>query len=110
MFWGHFMGAQEEVKATRVNKINDSLLEINEEGLFFNGSNSFLLTGEFPYYRLDPSKWDHRLDAVKKLGFNILTFSIPSVSSARTDEDHGNRRDPIFAKAPSDVICAVLSQ
>jgi len=56
---------------------NDRVLDIREDGLYLHGKKTFLLTGEFPYYRLDPQKWEHRLDCVKKLGLEVLTFYVP---------------------------------
>ena len=41
------------------------------------GEARFLVTAEFPYYRLRPADWSERLDMVKAVGINILTFYIP---------------------------------
>lgn len=41
------------------------------------GEARFLVTAEFPYYRLRPEDWPERLDMVKAVGINILTFYIP---------------------------------
>ena len=67
--------SSDEKKAIQNNR--KRILEIIEDKLYFNGKKSFLLTGEFPYYRLDPKKWEHRLDAVGKLGIGVLTFYVP---------------------------------
>ncbi len=41
------------------------------------GEARFLVTAEFPYYRLRPEDWSERLDMVKAVGINIVTFYIP---------------------------------
>ncbi len=41
------------------------------------GEARFLVTAEFPYYRLSPEDWPERLDMVKAVGINIVTFYIP---------------------------------
>lgn len=42
-----------------------------------HGETRFLVTAEFPYYRLSPKVWSERLDLVKDVGINIVTFYIP---------------------------------
>ena len=42
-----------------------------------HGETRFLVTAEFPYYRLSPKVWSERLDLVKAVGINIVTFYIP---------------------------------
>lgn len=38
---------------------------------------TFLFTAEFPYYRIPPSDWAHRLDAVQESGVQVITAYIP---------------------------------
>lgn len=67
---------QERGKAETVQESQQFLRA--EDGYFLlNGKPVFLLTGEFPYYRIPASEWADRLDKVKAAGVEIITFYIP---------------------------------
>lgn len=52
-------------------------LSVTDGHFLWNGQPAFLLTGEFPYYRIAASDWAARLDQVQAAGVRIVTFYIP---------------------------------
>lgn len=67
-----------EYNSSKIDQTSsNSILELKDGSLYFRDKKTFLITGEFPYYRLAPDKWAHRLDVVKKIGVNIVTFNVP---------------------------------
>lgn len=52
-------------------------ISITNDGIFIDGKREFLLTGEFPYYRMSPEKWSERLDMVKESGIRVITCYVP---------------------------------
>lgn len=60
-----------KVKAMNVN------MDFNSRYFQRDGRATFLVTGEFPYYRTDPAFWADRLDRIKRLGVQIISCYIP---------------------------------
>lgn len=52
-------------------------LKAADRYFLLNGEPVFLLSGEFPYYRIPASEWPDRLDKVKAAGVKIVTFYVP---------------------------------
>lgn len=52
-------------------------LTYTADTLFWNGEPVYLWTGEFPYYRVEPSDWGSRLDQVKAAGIRTITAYVP---------------------------------
>ncbi len=49
-----------------------------ENGVFYlNGKKTFLNSTDYPYYRDDPRNWADRLEKIKSLGNDLVSFYIP---------------------------------
>lgn len=57
--------------------MDDCGLGITKNVFYLAGQPTFLLTGEFPYYRLSPEEWPYRLDTIKDVGVKVITAYIP---------------------------------
>lgn len=57
--------------------MNNHGLDINKDVFYLAGQPTFLLTGEFPYYRLSSEEWPDRLDTIKDAGVKVITTYIP---------------------------------
>ncbi|HBE80053.1 MAG TPA: hypothetical protein DDW65_20070 [Firmicutes bacterium] len=57
----------------------DMKIDMNFEAPHFiqDGRPTFLVTGEFPYYRINPEHWRDRLQKAKALGVTVVSCYIP---------------------------------
>ena len=46
----------------------------------------YLVSGEFPYYRMNAGQWKERLEKVRELGVEVLSFYVPWGHHAPTSE------------------------
>jgi beta-galactosidase len=48
------------------------------DGIFFkDGKSIFFISGDYPYYRDDPTDWDVKLDQIKAMGIDTISCYIP---------------------------------
>jgi len=60
-----------------MREANNCGLSILNNQIYLNGHPVYLLTAEFPYYRLDPSQWEDRINKIKAAGIKVITCYIP---------------------------------
>ncbi|MBE3577993.1 MAG: beta-galactosidase [Limnochordales bacterium] len=61
----------------KAETVQEPSLQSQDGHFLLNGKPVFLLTGEFPYYRIPAAEWADRLHKVKAAGVQIITFYIP---------------------------------
>ena len=89
--------------------MNSPLAIVN--GIFhFENQPTFLVSGDYPYYRDDPENWQDRLEKMKQGAFRIVTFYIPwRHHFVKFDENHAQICDFAGETSPNKNVIEFIN-